>query len=108
MLLFFRDAAQDNKINLMGFSKDFYQENNYSFSAPFLSMADLDTVPTDAQTGADLLAKFNINCDIDEGLGRKLADNENGSLNCVLPSINYDQNGYVAINEVIYVVWPHT
>lgn len=85
----------------MSFTNDSCQENGDSFSTPFLSMPDLDTVPTVSQTGAELLAEFNIDNDIDEGITRKLRDdNEHGSLNCVLPSISQDQNEYAAMTEV--------
>lgn len=77
------------------------QEND-NFPIQFLSMPELDAEPPETKPGVELLAEFDIDHDVDEGIVRKAAgkQNEHISLNCVLPSISNDPNDDVATNEV--------
>ncbi|KOB71757.1 Heat shock transcription factor, Y-linked [Operophtera brumata] len=63
-----------------------------AFPSQFLSMPDLDT-ETSAPS-CELLAEFNIDSGVHQGIIQKLSDdNAHSSLNCVLPSIHNEYNG---------------
>lgn len=98
-----RETSQDSLIN---FSDESCQQNNDNFPAQFLSMPELDPEPPQEKSGVELLAEFDIDHDIDQGIiTRKIGEkNEHNSLNCVLPSISNDQNDDVSMAEVIFVV----
>lgn len=77
-----------------------FNEDNKNETSPtnFLSMPDLDPEPkVEKYNGIELLGEFHINNDNDD-ITRKSSDknkekdSESNFLNCVLPSINTDQN----------------
>lgn len=71
-------------------------------------MPELDvTAEPEANQTVELLAQFDINDDIDDGIARRIRENNDqegtyghNSLNCVLPSIGNDQIDYVSMVEV--------
>lgn len=84
----------------MGFTEDSCHQNSDAFPSQFLSMPDLETVAT-SNCDMELLAEFNIENDVDQGIIRKLSDdNGHSSMNCVLPSINHDHIDDEPMSEV--------
>lgn len=89
----------------MGFTEVPCHQANDSFPSQFLSMPDLDSVTAAPNCDMELLAEFDIDSDVDQGIIRKLSDdNGHSSLNCVLPSINHDQNDDEPITEVLLIL----
>ncbi|KAJ2953826.1 hypothetical protein O0L34_g1454 [Tuta absoluta] len=84
--------------DLMNFN-DEPQTNNESFPSQFLNMPDLETGAREVNSGVELLAEFNIEQDIDQGIIRKSGDKNDHSLNCVLPSISNDQIDYTSLEQ---------
>lgn len=77
------------------------QQNNDHFPNQFLSMPDLDDqVPTEVNSGVELLAEFNIDNDNEQDVTtNKDKTNDLNSLNCVLPSISNDHIDDVSMAE---------
>lgn len=85
----------------MSFTEDTCQQNADTFPTQFLSMPDLDNDTAASSSGMELLAEFSIENDVNQGIIRKLnEDNGLSSLNCVLPSISHNQNDDEAMTEV--------
>ncbi|XP_053602540.1 uncharacterized protein LOC128670689 isoform X2 [Plodia interpunctella] len=96
----YENPAQETMMNFNDEPCQQSQEND-NFPIQFLSMPELDAEPPETKPGVELLAEFDIDHDVDEGIVRKAAgkQNEHISLNCVLPSISNDPNDDVATNE---------
>ncbi|KAI5634516.1 HSF-type DNA-binding domain-containing protein [Phthorimaea operculella] len=88
------ETSQD----LMNFN-DEPQTTNDSFPGQFLNMPALESESREVDSGVELLAEFNIEQDIDQGIITKLGDKNDHSLNCVLPSISNDQIDYASLEQ---------
>lgn len=90
----------------MDFSDETVQQNN-NYPAQFLNVPDLTEVePIDNQTGVELLAEFNIDSEIDQGIVRKSSQKqpEFNSKNCVLPSVSNENIDEGSMLEVKYTL----
>lgn len=88
----------------MHFNDEPCQQNN--FPAQFLSMPELDPEPVEANSAVELLAEFDIEPDMDQGIAEKVDDKSNvhNSLNCVLPSVSNDTIDDASLVEVIIII----
>ncbi|XP_013201176.2 uncharacterized protein LOC106143593 [Amyelois transitella] len=87
----YENSTQENLVNFN--DEESCQQNNDNFPIQFLSMPELDTEPIDTKS-VELLAEFDIQHDVHDGIVRKATgkENEHISLNCVLPSVSNDPN----------------
>ncbi|CAK1544163.1 unnamed protein product [Leptosia nina] len=86
--------------SLIHFSDDLCQHSIDNFTTPFLSMPDLESEPTEDNSGIEILAEFHIKNEIDQGITKKSEkENDTHSLNCVLPSVSNDQNDDITFAE---------
>lgn len=93
--------------SLLDFSDETVQQNN-NYPAQFLNMPDLTEVEPiiDNKTGVELLAEFNIDSEIDQGIVRKSSQKqpEFNYKNCVLPSVSNENIDEGSMFEVKYTL----
>lgn len=93
--------------SLLDFSDETVQQNN-NYPTQFLNMPDLTEVEPiiDNKTGVELLAEFNIDSEIDQGIVRKSSQKqpEFNSKNCVLPSVSNENIDEGSMLEVKYTL----
>ncbi|CAF4785587.1 uncharacterized protein LOC125056335 [Pieris napi] len=86
--------------SLMHFSEDSNKQTNDNYPTHFLNMPDLDSEQIEENSGVELLAEFNINSNMDQGIIKK-KNLKDSSLNCVLPSVSNDDISFNESNDDI-------